>query len=78
MAAAVLAVADEGDSVWVHDFHIFLLPRLQREHNRGLSVGDSLHTPFQSSELSGDVPERVAPHEKLLGADRIGPHTYVY
>jgi trehalose 6-phosphate synthase/phosphatase len=74
----VLRHAHAGDSVWFHDFHLLLAPRMLREAHRELRIGFFLHTPFPSSELFRVVPEREALLEGLLGADLIGFHTYSY
>lgn len=74
----VLEHARPGDSVWVHDFHLFLVPRMLREAQRDLRIGFFLHTPFPSSELFRTLPEREALLQGVLGADLIGFHTYSY
>src|SRR5688572_32431733 len=75
---AVLQHASPGDSVWLHDFHLCLAPRMLREARSDLRIGFFLHTPFPSSELFRTLPERKALLEGLLGADLIGFHTYSY
>jgi trehalose 6-phosphate synthase/phosphatase len=77
-AEVVLAVAQDGDTIWIHDYHLFLLPDLLRRSNRDLRIGYFLHTPFPSSETFRALPERAALLTGLLGADLIGFHTYNY
>jgi trehalose 6-phosphate synthase/phosphatase len=77
-AELVLEEAEDGDTVWIHDFHLFLLPELLRRSGRRLHIGFFLHTPFPSSETFRILPEREAILEGLLGADLIGFHTYGY
>ena len=77
-AEAVLEVADEGDSVWIHDYHLLLLPQLLRESGRKLRIGFFLHTPFPSSEIFRALPDRQELLHGLIGADVIGFHTYNY
>ncbi|MGI9242183.1 MAG: bifunctional alpha,alpha-trehalose-phosphate synthase (UDP-forming)/trehalose-phosphatase, partial [Verrucomicrobiales bacterium] len=77
-AEAVLAVAEDGDTVWIHDYQLFLLPQMLRESEKRLRVGFFLHTPFPSSEVFRALPQRVAILRGLLGADMIGFHTYNY
>ncbi|MEZ6014749.1 MAG: bifunctional alpha,alpha-trehalose-phosphate synthase (UDP-forming)/trehalose-phosphatase [Planctomycetota bacterium] len=74
----ILEHAEPGDTVWIHDFHLFLVPALLREACPGLHIGFFLHTPFPSSELLRILPERRSVLEGLLGADLIGFHTYSY
>lgn len=77
-ADAILEVADEGDLVWIHDYHLFLLPAMLRGQQKGLRIGFFLHTPFCTSEIFRVLPDRVALLEGVLGADVIGFHTYNY
>lgn len=77
-ADAVLEIAEEDDTVWVHDYHLFLLPELLRQKCPGLKIGFFLHTPFPSSEIFRVLPERQAILHGILGADLIGFHTYNY
>ena len=77
-AAAVLEVAEDGDTVWVHDYQLFLLPTLLRDSGRDLNIGFFLHTPFPSSDLVRTLPDRKMILRGLLGADLIGFHTYNY
>lgn len=77
-ADAVLEIAQDGDTVWIHDYHLFLLPNLLRASERQLRIAFFLHTPFPSSEIFRALPERNAILEGLLGADLIGFHTYNY
>jgi trehalose 6-phosphate synthase/phosphatase len=68
------------DVVWVHDYHLMLLPGLIKARRPALSVGFFLHIPFPSFEvfrmLPGDWRREIL--EGLLGADLIGFHTYEY
>ncbi|MGB0993055.1 MAG: bifunctional alpha,alpha-trehalose-phosphate synthase (UDP-forming)/trehalose-phosphatase [Akkermansiaceae bacterium] len=67
-----------GGQVWVHDYHLFLLPAMLRELRPDLKIGFFLHTPFPSSEIFRALPERYEILEGLLGCDLIGFHTYNY
>jgi trehalose 6-phosphate synthase/phosphatase len=77
---AVEEVVRPDDLVWVHDYHLMLLPRLLKERRPELSVGFFLHIPFPSFEvfrlLPGDWRREIL--EGLLGADLLGFHTYEY
>jgi trehalose 6-phosphate synthase/phosphatase len=77
-AEAVLEQAGEGDLIWIHDYHLMLLPAYLREYRRDLKIGFFLHTPFPSSEIFRCHPDREALLEGLLGADLIGFHTFGY
>jgi trehalose 6-phosphate synthase/phosphatase len=77
-AEAILDVAQDGDQVWVHDYHLFLLPEMLRGAGKELRVGFFLHTPFCSSEIFRVLPDRAELLKGVLGADLIGFHTYNY
>lgn len=77
-ADAVLAIAKEGDMVWVHDYHLMLLPEMLKRRMAGLKVGFFLHTPFPPPEVFACQPKRRELLEGLLGADQVGFHTFRY
>jgi len=77
-AKVVLTLATPEDLVWVHDYHLMLLPELLRRENPKLNIGFFLHTPFPSYELFRCHPDREALLKGVLGADLIGFHTYGY
>ncbi len=66
----------EGDVLWVHDYHLMLLPRMLREALPGAEIGFFLHIPFPSSEVFRILPEREQLLEGVLGADLVAFHTY--
>ncbi|ORY16494.1 hypothetical protein LY90DRAFT_517741 [Neocallimastix californiae] len=54
-------IIHEGDMVWVHDYHLMLLPQMLRESHPesfDLKIGFFLHIPFPSSEIVLNVPTR--------------------
>ncbi|MEO8904677.1 MAG: bifunctional alpha,alpha-trehalose-phosphate synthase (UDP-forming)/trehalose-phosphatase [Polyangiaceae bacterium] len=77
-ADAVCAQASEDDTIWVHDFHLLLLPAILRERLPRARIGFFLHIPFPSSEIFRLLPHREELLRGLLGANLIGFHTYGY
>lgn len=77
-ADAIMVASDPGDQVWIHDYHLFLVPSMLRDSDKGLRVGFFLHTPFCSSEIFRVLPDRGEILKGVLGADVIGFHTYGY
>ena len=77
---AVLEIIKPGDVIWIHDYHLMLLPKLLRERLPDNPIGFFLHIPFPSFEVFRLLPSawRVKILEGLLGADLIGFHTYDY
>jgi trehalose 6-phosphate synthase/phosphatase len=75
----VLKVLKPNDIVWIHDYHLMLLPAMLREKVSN-PIGFFLHIPFPSFEMYRLFPaeSRRAILEGLLGSDLIGFHTYDY
>ncbi|HEX9797572.1 MAG TPA: bifunctional alpha,alpha-trehalose-phosphate synthase (UDP-forming)/trehalose-phosphatase [Anaerolineales bacterium] len=66
------------DRVWIHDYHLMLLPALVRQAVPHSTIGFFLHIPFPSYELFRTLPWREELLEGLLGADLIGFHSFSY
>ena len=77
-AKAILEIADPGDVVWVHDYHLMLLPKLLKKEHPNIVVGFFLHTPFPSPDVFRLLPWREEILDGLLEADLLGFHTYTY
>ncbi|MBA7669605.1 hypothetical protein ES703_77737 [subsurface metagenome] len=77
-ADAVAEIAEQGDIIWIHDYHLMLLPKLVRERFPEAAVGFFLHIPFPSFEMFRLLPWRRQILDGLLGADLVGFHTYDY
>ncbi|CAH0479794.1 unnamed protein product [Peronospora belbahrii] len=77
-AQAVNQVYREGDFVWVHDYHLMMLPSLLRSRHPHCKMGCFLHTPFPTAEMYRMLPVGREILEGLLGADLLGFHTYDY
>jgi trehalose 6-phosphate synthase/phosphatase len=71
-------IAQKGDTIWVHDYQLMLLPKLLREKLPELEIGFFMHIPWPSFELFRLIPWREEILNGLLGADLIGFHTYDY
>ena len=80
-AAFAQAVADvyrPGDTIWVHDYQLMLVPALLRSRIPDARIGFFLHIPFPSSEVFRILPWRREILDGVLGADLIGFHTFAY
>ncbi|WP_282165759.1 bifunctional alpha,alpha-trehalose-phosphate synthase (UDP-forming)/trehalose-phosphatase [Cellulophaga baltica] len=77
-ADAIVAKADDDDTIWVHDYQLMLVPQMVREKLPNISIGFFLHIPFPSFEIFRTLPWRKEVLEGLLGSDLIGFHTYDY
>ena len=73
---AVLEQLAPGDTVWIHDYHLMLLPRMLREVAPETRIGFFLHIPFPASELLRILPRRDEVLRGLLGADLVAFQTH--
>ncbi len=71
-ARAAARTCRPGDVVWVHDFHLLLVPRMLRELRDDVKIGFFLHIPFPPEELFAWLPWRTQILEGLLGSDLVG------
>ncbi|KAH8481957.1 hypothetical protein H0E87_029422 [Populus deltoides] len=68
----------DKDSVWVHDYHLMVLPSILRNRYTRVKLGFFLHSPFPSSEIYRTIPVREQILRSLLNCDLIGFHTFDY
>jgi trehalose 6-phosphate synthase/phosphatase len=69
----------KGDEkIWVHDYHLLLLPKMIKDKMPDVSIGFFLHIPFPSFEVFRILPWRKELIQGMLGADLIGFHTFDY
>ena len=86
IARVIYALTTPTDVIWLHDFHLCMVPRFLTQWAARAAPGDSIrphcvffwHSPFPTSEIFRTVPVR----DELLGAvlecDVVGFHTYNY
>nr|WP_193322604.1 bifunctional alpha,alpha-trehalose-phosphate synthase (UDP-forming)/trehalose-phosphatase [Pyrobaculum calidifontis] len=79
-AEVVLPLVEPGDIVWVHDYHLMLLPAIIRDAAPDAAVGFFLHIPFPPAEVFQLMPPpwRSAILDGVLGADLVGFHVHEY
>lgn len=73
-ADATCEVASKGAVIWVHDYNLWLVPKMIREQRPDLQIAFFHHTPFPSSDVFGVLPWRTEITESLLCCDRVGFH----
>lgn len=79
-AEHLLKFIKPGDTIWIHDYQLFLVPGLIREKMPEATIGFFLHIPFPSYEIFRLLhrPWKEKIIRGLLGADLIGFHTHEY
>lgn len=77
---AALEILHEDDTLWIHDYHLMLLPQMIRERLPKVKIGFFLHIPFPTFELFRLLPSewRREILSGILGADLVGFHTNDY
>jgi trehalose 6-phosphate synthase/phosphatase len=77
-AEAVAKELRPGDTVWIHDYHLLLVPAYVRRRVPDARIGFFLHVPWPSSDVFRILPFRDEILEGILGADLVGFHTESY
>ncbi|EEH07854.1 trehalose-phosphatase [Histoplasma capsulatum G186AR] len=77
-ADRILETYTPGDIVWIHDYHLFLLPGIIRQMVPNIYIGFFLHAPFPSSEFMRCLSKRKDILTGVLGANMIGFQTFSY
>lgn len=68
----------DEDYVWVHDYHLMVLPTYLRKRFPKVKLGFFLHNTFPTSEIYRTIPVREEILRGLLNCDLIGFHTFDY
>lgn len=81
-ADVICKEAADSDLIWVHDYHLFLLPSLLRERlqaqKKRCPIGFFLHTPFPVDDFWRGLPVQEDLLHGVLGSDIVGFHTDEY
>ncbi|KAK7449967.1 hypothetical protein CaCOL14_010188 [Colletotrichum acutatum] len=67
-----------GDVIWVHDYHLLLVPGMVRKKLPDAKIGFFLHVAFPSSEVFRCLAVRKQLLEGMLGANLIGFQIHEY
>eukprot|EP00172_Hildenbrandia_rubra_P003130 Plantae.Rhodophyta-Hildenbrandia_rubra.ctg4638.p1 GENE.Plantae.Rhodophyta-Hildenbrandia_rubra.ctg4638~~Plantae.Rhodophyta-Hildenbrandia_rubra.ctg4638.p1 ORF type:complete len:980 (-),score=167.09 Plantae.Rhodophyta-Hildenbrandia_rubra.ctg4638:1410-4349(-) len=68
----------EKQLIWVHDYHLMLLPYYLRIKLSGVRIGFFLHIPWPSSEVFRLLPVRTELLKGLVSATLLGFHLFDY
>ncbi|KAI8884369.1 glycosyltransferase family 20 protein [Backusella circina FSU 941] len=64
------------DTIWIHDYHLLLVPQMLRRKLPRARIGLFVHSPFPSSEIFRCLPKRQEILKGMLSANMIGFQTY--
>ncbi len=70
-----IELLEPGADLWIHDYHLQLMPAMVREARPDVNIGFFVHTPFPPSQLLMRLPWRDQIARGLLGSDLIGFQT---
>ncbi|KAL4913094.1 glycosyl transferase [Aspergillus aurantiobrunneus] len=81
-ADTVADSVSSGDLIWVHDYHLLLLPAYLRERldkqGKKCPIGFTLHTPFPAEDFWRSLPVQKELLAGVLACDLAGFHTDEY
>ena len=74
----IASANDPHTSIWIHNYHLFLLPAYLRRSNPYTRIGLFIHTPFPTSDMFRALPARTPLLESIMSSDLLGFHTFDY
>ena len=77
-ADKTIASYKKGDVIWVHDYHLLLVPAMIRKKLPDAQIGFFLHTAFPSSEVFRCLSTRNELLNGMLGANLVAFQTQEY
>ncbi|EHL03426.1 putative alpha,alpha-trehalose-phosphate synthase [Glarea lozoyensis 74030] len=77
-ADKIVANWKRGDVIWIHDYHLLLVPNMIRKKLPDAKIGFFLHVAFPSSEVFRCLAVRKELLEGMLGANLIGFQIHEY
>ena len=74
---ALVEVTKDNDTIWVHDYHLILLPKLLRETLKNkYSIVFFMHIPFPTSQIFRTLPIATELLYSMTCADVVGFHSF--
>lgn len=77
-ADKIISAYKVGDTIWVHDYHLMLVPAMVRKALPNAKIGFFLHVSFPSSEVFRCFAQREKILKGILGANFVGFQTKEY
>ncbi|QRV89728.1 glycosyltransferase family 20 protein [Ceratobasidium sp. AG-Ba] len=77
-ADTIVQEYQEGDVIWINDYHLLLVPEMVRAKLPNATIGFFLHVAFPSSEIFRCLSVRESLLRGMLGADLVGFQTHNY
>jgi trehalose 6-phosphate synthase/phosphatase len=78
-ADEILKTYTPGDIIWIHDYHLLMLPEILRQRiGRDLHIGLFVHAPWPSSEIFRIISRRKQLLSGMLAANMIAFQSETY
>lgn len=77
-AQAAIDEIDKNHRIWIHDYHLSLVPQFIREARPNAKIAFFWHIPWPPWEVFDSLPQRDELLEGMLKSDLIGFHTRSY
>ncbi len=77
-AQSILDEMNDDDLIWIHDYHLTLVPKFIKMEKPNAKIAFFWHIPWPPWEAFGSLPQRNKIIEGLLNSDLIGFHTAHY
>lgn len=77
-ANAVIEESDKDSIVWIHDYHLSLLPQMLRERKSSLTIAHFWHIPWPNWDVFRVCPQSKEILEGMLGNDLVGFHIHFF
>lgn len=77
-AEVVIKIAQSRDLIWIHDYHLALLPAMIRKQYPRIGMSLFWHIPFPPAEIFAAMPWAKEYICSMLNVDLIGFHTRNY
>jgi trehalose 6-phosphate synthase/phosphatase len=78
-ADAIMEVYKPGDIIWIHDYHLLVLPEILRQRlGRDAYIGLFVHAPWPSSEIFRILSRRKSLLEGMLAANMVAFQSETY
>jgi|Deesub1362B_J571_1020462.scaffolds.fasta_scaffold00226_5 alpha,alpha-trehalose-phosphate synthase [UDP-forming]/trehalose-phosphatase len=71
-ANSVIEISEDNPVVWIHDYHLCLVPAILRQRNPNLTIAHFWHIPWPDWSVFRICPQAEELIKGLLGCDLIG------
>lgn len=78
VAEITLSLSNEQDRIWIHDYHLLLLPKYLRRERPTEKLGLFMHIPFPDTKRFAKLENAKELVSGMIESDLVGFHTQSY